>query len=218
MHLGELFRADAKAQGSRIVIGGWEVRGAGVPQHARWYSLELTKDDVPWAYARGDPFRSVAALELLATLVCLIVFSPARDAPAGCVVTLTAGGDNRSNGFSLDRMASTKFPLYPILMEIAEQQRCRNLVLSVAWRPRDENEEADALTNQAFQAFDPAKRIDIAWKDLRFFVLPDLVGRALQHFEDMRETRRSERKRASGEPPKASVKPARACLRERDPW
>ena len=33
---------------------------------------------------------------------------------------------------------------------MSEQLRSRNVVLSVVWRPRDENEEADALTNEQF--------------------------------------------------------------------
>jgi hypothetical protein len=68
----------------------------------------------------------------------------------GSILSLTAGGDNMSNGFTLDRMSTTKFPLYLILMEVAAQIKMRNLVLGVAWRPRDEDEEADALTNGHF--------------------------------------------------------------------
>ena len=41
-HVGELFRTDAKAEGERIVIGGWEVLGAKPTREARWFSLELT--------------------------------------------------------------------------------------------------------------------------------------------------------------------------------
>ncbi len=37
---------------------------------SRWFSVELTKDKAPWAYERdGQPFRVIAALEAIASLV-----------------------------------------------------------------------------------------------------------------------------------------------------
>ena len=214
-HTGERYRADAKAEGDKVVLGGWEVRGSGGhPGQARWYSLRLTRADIPWAYTRGDPFRSIAALELLATLVCVLVFEPREPTLAGGLISLTAAGDNQSNGFTLDRLASTKYPLYLVLMEVSEQLRSRNLLLSVAWRPRDENEEADALTNENFTGFDLSKRIDVKWEDLSFRVLPKLVRAAESLFEQLREARRLERPQATKD---AAVR-ARKRLRERDPW
>ena len=120
----------------------------------------------------------------------------------GGLLSLTAGGDNMSNGFTLDRMGTTKFPLYLILMEVAAQIKQRNLVLGVAWMPRDENEEADALTNGHFQAFSAAFRIEIKWADLEFLVLPRLVSAALSMFEGLRLARKAGRARAKVPLPK----------------
>jgi len=211
-HLGELYRADAKAQGQRVVLAGWEVADGCDTTQARWYSLELTRDDIPWAYARGDPFRSIASLELLATLLCVLVFEPRHGCATRGTLSLTASGDNRSNGFTLDRMSTTKFPLYLVLMEVAAQLRDRNLVLGVAWRPRDENEEADALTNGNFAAFNASRRVAVEWPSLRLLVLPRLVAAALELFAELQEAKRAQRQKASGPQPK------RARLRERDPW
>ena len=212
---GERYRADAKAEGEKIVLGGWEVGASGGnPRRARWYSLRLTKEDIPWAYTRGDPFRSIAALELLATLVCVLVFEPAEPSLSGGLISLTAAGDNQSNGFTLDRLSSTKYPLYLVLMEVSEQLRSRNLLLSVAWRPRDENEEADALTNERFEGFDQDKRVSVKWADLRLLVLPKLVKAAEELFTQLREARQKDRPKAPG--PAAGR--ARKRLRERDPW
>ena len=80
----------------------------------------------------------------------------------------------------MDKLSSTKFPLYLVLMELSEQLRVRNLALSVAWRPRDENEEADALTNECFGAFRPELRTHVSWADLRFMVLPRLADTAVR--------------------------------------
>jgi hypothetical protein len=214
VHQGERFRADAKAQGQDIVIGGWEVGGVEGTQHSRWYSLRLTREDVPWAYTRGDPFRSIASLELLATLVCVLVFGPTAQDLEGASIGLTASGDNQSNGFTLDRLSSTKYPLYLVLMELSEQLRRRNLLLSVAWRPRDENEEADALTNEVFAAFDARLRIPVRWRDLDFAVLPGLTESAEAHFHVLQQARAAARKG-----PRIPSPPTRRVrLREREPW
>ena len=53
---GELYRADAKAQGERIVLGGWELGDTARVSQARWFSIELGRKEIPWAYTRGDPF------------------------------------------------------------------------------------------------------------------------------------------------------------------
>jgi len=184
---GERFRADAKAEGNRVVIGGWELSGGDGTRGCRWYSLELDESQIPWAYARGDPFRSISALELLATLVCVVVFRPEVDRPTRMLISLTASGDNQSNGFVLDRLATTKFPLYLILRELAEQLRRRQILLTAAWRPRDENEEADALTNGIFTAFDAEMRIPVLWEDLGWLVLPRLAKAAEDLFRQLKE-------------------------------
>ena len=41
--LGEVFRLDAKAEGEKVVIGGWRVRGRGAMKEAEWFSLTLTR-------------------------------------------------------------------------------------------------------------------------------------------------------------------------------
>jgi len=220
-HMGELYRADAKAEGDLIVIGGWEVGGDGDPKRARWYSLQLGREDIPWAYVRGDPFRSISALELLATLVSVMVFNPRDRCGAAGLISLTMGGDNQSHGFTLDRMASTKYPLYLVLMELSEQMRARDLLLSVAWRPRDENEEADALTNGDFGGFDPSRRVQVVWKDLELLVLPRLTRAAEEHFRTVQAAKDAAKKRPA-EARGGGRGGARAgrgrTFREREPW
>lgn len=62
----DCFRVDAKAAGEEIVIGGWESYGGRSAREARWFSIRLSRKTVPWACAKGEPFRSIASLELLA--------------------------------------------------------------------------------------------------------------------------------------------------------
>ena len=46
--------------------------------------------------------------------------------------------------------------------------------MGLRWRPREENVEADQLTNEDFTGFE-SLRIDACWDDLQFKVLEDLV-------------------------------------------
>ena len=65
---GEIFRIDAKAEEDCVVFGGWESDGGGPPSEARWFSVVLTKASAPGAFDKGEPFRTIAALELLGAL------------------------------------------------------------------------------------------------------------------------------------------------------
>ena len=85
------------------------------------------------------------SLELLASLLCILDFQPKQATTTGARISVTASGDNK--------LSSTKYSMYLVLMELSEQMRLRNMIFSIAWRPRDENEEADALTNEVFYKF-----------------------------------------------------------------
>ena len=50
---GEVFRVDAMASELGIRIGGWETFQSTDPKKARWFSLELTRQNCPWLYVKG---------------------------------------------------------------------------------------------------------------------------------------------------------------------
>ena len=129
-------------------------------------------------------------------------------------MSVTAATDNKGNGFILDRLMSTKFPLYVVLMEVAAQLESSRVALSLAWRPRDENEEADALTNEVFAGFDPQLRVQVAWRDLKFQVLPRVLDLALSHFRALSAAKREARTTALASKRRRESVP----LREREPW
>ena len=60
---------------------------------------------MPWVFARGEPSRNIAALELLGTLVCLLEKNRASS------LVLAGDTDNKGNSHLVDRMLTTKFPL-----------------------------------------------------------------------------------------------------------
>jgi hypothetical protein len=188
---------DAKAEGDTVVIGGWKSQGGCKTSEAPWFSVALTRATAPWAFARGEPFRTIASLELLGSLVGLMVLVPRTD-PRGetsAVLSLSCGTDNQGNSHLLDRMLTTKYPLGVVLMELAHQMRTRRLVLRAHWLPRLENEEADALTNFDFRHFDPARRIEVKLEELEFAVLNELFAAGEEYVKALEDAKSKEKER-----------------------
>jgi hypothetical protein len=223
--LGEAFRLDAKAEGEKVVIGGWKITESGLTKDAPWFSITLTRATAPWAYARGDPFRTIASLELLGSLVGLVLLVPMEDrrSDASALITLTCSTDNQGNSFLLDRLLTTRYPLGVVLMELAHQMKLRRLLLRARWLPRLQNQEADDLTNDEFHHFDPRKRIKVELKDLKFEIMNKLFAVGEDYMRELETTRAAEKRKAEarrvagGGADKASQKRGRP-LRETDPW
>ena len=69
----ELFRTDARADNEEVWIGGWALDSSDLAQ-CRWFSEKLNRKNAWWAFLAGEPFGSIASLEMLATLAALVVF------------------------------------------------------------------------------------------------------------------------------------------------
>ena len=223
--LGEVFRLDAKAEGNIVAIGGWRIRKGENPAEAEWFSLSLTKATAPWAFSRGEPFRTIAALELLGTLVSLMVLMPELEArgESAALVTMTCSTDNQGNSHLLDRLLTTKYPLGVVLMELAHQMRKRRLVLRANWVPRDQNQEADDLTHLEFRHFDERRRIPVSLEDLDFGVMTELFECGDQYIAELDEQRRKAKEQAAKEAEKGAGKKRKRQLRgqtlsQTQPW
>ena len=112
-------------------------------------------------------------------------------------------------------MMSSKFPLVVILAELSAQLRARKMALSVGWTPRDQNEEADALTNGDYAQFGAANRVSVTIEDVKWLVLPKLMAVASDIFSEV-QRRKASRDRGPEKAPPA--KRAKGGLRQRDPW
>eukprot|EP00438_Fugacium_kawagutii_P028975 Skav210536 [mRNA] locus=scaffold3045:358236:363217:- [translate_table: standard] len=178
---GEIFRIDAKADKGTVSIGGWESFNGTKPKEARWFSVELTRANAPWVFLKGEPFKVIASLELLAVTVAVMVFSPEASwkGTAGRLL-LPAFTDNLANTYVLDKFMTTAFPLSVILMELALQLQKIQVDLELQWIPRDQNVEADSLTNLDYSLFDPSKRIKVNLEGLDFIALNELITAAAE--------------------------------------
>ena len=225
-YLGPVFRADAKAEGQDVVVGGWECIGGCHPRFARWFSVTLTRASAPWAFSRGEPFRNIAAIELFASLLSVMVFGEAWRKGARGVMHLTGLTDNSGNTAALCRLMSSKFPLVVILTEFVAQMRRLNVELDLQWIPRNQNEEADGLTNGRFEPFDVRRRIHVELKELHFIVLGQMLKVADHLYQEVHERRRREKDESVNQsgPAAADVREQRSKrrraqpLKEREPW
>ena len=124
----ELFRTDASADDQRSVLGGYEVREYSDTTKARWFSIALSQKDLPEFFKGDTAKRTVAAWEMLATLVALKIFSTnGSSRETRGLTTVTGATDNQGNPYAINRLMTTKFPLNVLVMELATMLEEREL-------------------------------------------------------------------------------------------
>ena len=84
------------------------------------------------------------------------------------------------------------------------------------WLPRDQNEEADALTNFDYRFFDPKRRIPLDVNDLGFQVLPELFESGEDYIKELAEEKEKAKKKAERRKEK-KFRPGEK-LRDMQPW
>ena len=115
-------------------------------------------------------------------------------------------------------MLTTRYPLGIILMETAHQMRKRHLLLRAHWLPRDENEEADALTNLDFRHFDARKRIAVDLDSIGFEVLPGLFEHGETYLKELNAQKEAAKAAAAKRGRRERKKPHAESLAATDPW
>ena len=102
--------------------------------------------------------------------------TPARTA-ARAVGRISAGGstDNQGNRFILNRLMTTKFPLLAFVCEMAAELEEKNCLLDLGWVPRDQNQEADAITNDNLGDFRRENEVKVDMAKMEFKVLRELL-------------------------------------------
>ena len=210
--VGEIFRTDAKAEGSTVVVGGWEVIGGELTPDSRWFSVQLSVDSAPWAFHRGQPFKTISALELFGTLLGICAFRDRLTDTRDAIVSFTGATDNQGNESVVHRGLTTKYPLCLVFMEVAAQLEDLNAELDLCWRRRDSNQEADDLTNAEFKSFNPERRVHPNISRENWLVMSWLQDEAALLYKRLDE------EKAAGPPVPKRRRKGGAGLRVRDPW
>ena len=224
--LGRFFKADARAEGHEVHVGGFEMRAGFTLQQCRWFSFSLNPTNAPWAFFKqNEAYRTIASLELFASLLCIMLFVSLEECDCETFLVMTGVTDNKGNEALINKNMSSKFPLYIILLELTEQLHARNLLLDLRWQRREQNQAADDLTNGLFSHFDMDKRINPSLSSMPWLVLPKLMTDA-GDLHRIIEQKKMEKKGSSNEglatsratflPKKRKAK--KAGLRVTDPW
>ena len=204
---GPAIYTDAKATDTQAWIGGF----LEVDEDRRkcpWFSLEVSEVLAPWLkHRQGNPKRVIASLELLATLMAVKLWGPGQKRST-MRARLLAFTDNQGNAFALKKGMSTRYPITLLLMELAEEMRAIDLRLDLIWVKREENEDADSLTNEDFEKFEEEMRVKIDEKQVQWRILDRLYERSSQLFEEVKSLK--EKKRA--EKPTGGVSKRRKIL------
>ena len=150
-----------------------------------WFSLEVKENRACWAFAKGDPNKVIAALELLATLVAVKLWVPEGSEKKTSRVAIRGYTDNKSNEALLRKATTTKFPSTLLLMETAEELSAKNCELQLQWIRRDLNQLADDLTNENFESFAPEFRIKLEGSSLQWRILDRLLEHSTSYYQEL---------------------------------
>jgi len=123
---------------------------------------------------------------------------------------------------------TTKFPLLAFVAELAAQMEAGQWDLDLLWVPRDQNIEADAITNDNLEDFAPENEVRIDPAKMGFMVLEELLNLG-EGFYGEREAAKAAKEGAGLARPMGEAGPKggggdrkakmrRASLRETDPW
>jgi hypothetical protein len=221
--LGMFFKADAKAEGSDVVVGGFASSPGANLSQCPGFSLRLTPSSAPWAFHRhGEAYRVIATLELYATLLCIMLFVEVQAESRVSTLFITGVTDNAGNVAMLEKGSTSKYPLYVFNLELTEQLKARRINLDLRWMSRDCNVAADALTNGDFSGFSMERRIVPNLSKMDWKVLPRLLEEAAK-LEKVLIERKALHKDAQAETKSAFVeicnkKRKITGLRVTDPW
>ena len=133
-------------------------------------------------------------------------------------MTISGLTDNQGNPYVIDKMMTTTFPLSVILMELSVQLEAAGLCLDLRWVPREQNVEADALTNEEFGDFSEQNRIEVTMEDLDFKVIPVLMKEAAKLDKEIMVTKEDRKRNKLEKMEVAKKAKITDKLRWKEPW
>lgn len=219
-----VFKADAKAEGTDVSVGGFALGPDMSTMNAKWFAYDLTPENAQWAFIKeGQAFRTISSLELFASLLCVMLFGGIARGPLNLSITCIT--DNQGNDALIRKNMTTKFPLFLILIELVEQLEKQGVILELIWQRRELNQDADDLTNKKFCNFNPELRMCPNLSDLPWIILPRLFDDAACLFARIADVRAAVKAKKvlkgnglSSLKPKRFKKAKKAGLRVTHPW
>ena len=114
---------------------------------------------------------------------------------------------------------STKFSLCARLLELSEQLEARGSWLKLAWAPRDQNQEADALANDHDHDSSPENRTVLDPCPMEWKVLDSMLAAWGVMVEELARIKEAKRiKRAAARESRKKKRVTKESLKTQGPW
>ena len=110
---------------------------------------------------------------------------------------------------------TTRYPLCAILCELAAQTHRRNIDLRLSWIPREQNLEADALSNLQTESFSKSLRVAVNPLEMNWIVLDDLLALGAELYAEVAEARQKKKEKVEAPMRKRKLDER---LKVTDPW
>jgi hypothetical protein len=104
-----------------------------------------------------------------------------------------------------------------MVIELSEQLRSRSAELYLTWIPRENNQEADDLSNLKFDGFSLDKRIPFTISGIPWKVFSELILATKEMFDLINHQREQQRLKKRKAPPIGKLKGVKK-LKWTDPW
>ena len=209
-----------KAEGEDVAMGGWECRDGVQTNQARWWLVRFNRKDHSWVFQGDEPFRKIATLELVAILLSEVAFG--IDFSGQKRLRLTGTTDNLGNQGAVGKLMTTKFPLCAALMQLASMQAQSHSELILRWAPRDQNAEADEISNGIVRNFDLALRVEVECDAQTIPVMHEMILYCQGLYDAIKERKAiGPKEHEYAKTPVKGEGPKRKCRRgltEIDPW
>ncbi len=120
-----------------------------------WSPFRLTEGSAPWAFGKGLPSRSFAALNAAGVLVALFPFQSHLRLSSHQWYPMPGIADDKDNQYTTSRLPTARFPLGAVLMKIAARSEALRLRLAMDWVPRKLGAEEDRLAGGSLHGLQP---------------------------------------------------------------
>ena len=115
---------------------------------------------------------------------------------------------------------TTAFPTCVVLMMLSRALSTKGYSLNLQWRGREDNEEADDLTNQNYDRFDLANETTIPWDKLDLKMLEEWMAKGRDLYSEVTAEKEERKREVMTKGDRRPPRPRKATkkLRIRKPW
>jgi len=105
-----------------------------------------------------------------------------------------------------------------LLIELSEEPRVRQMELNLIWKRRNENVEADALSNMDFTSFTESLRIPVKGEEVQWRVLNEVISASEEIFLQLQSKRENSKRKSGSQVWKRKRTRPENRFKTKEPW